>query len=177
MKKRIRLTDKDKVNIVTAYSTGLVPMIELAKQYGITRQGIYKVIVAAGVERTEVYDTSCVTCGKVFKRHRAQLRKNLHNFCGPDCYHAWLAAGNGSPFIQNKHSCRLAREIVWKHFNLRPEHIVHHKDRNQYNNDLANLAVFACNGDHVSHHRGGGVRPIWDGAIDANNGPVRRTRT
>jgi hypothetical protein len=30
--------------------------------------------------------------------------------------------------------------------------VVHHKDRNDYNNAPDNLMVFACNGDHIRYH-------------------------
>ena len=50
-----------------------------------------------------------------------------------------------------------------QYFHLEPQHIVHHKDSNQRNNDLANLLVFASASDHLKHHHGSKVSPLWDG--------------
>ena len=39
----MRLTNKEQVDIIKAYNN-LVPMITLAKQYGVTRQAIWKIL-------------------------------------------------------------------------------------------------------------------------------------
>jgi hypothetical protein len=168
MNKRIRLTDKDKVNIVDAYINGLKPMIELAAMYGVTRQGIYKVLCSAGIDTSKQaahMSVSCSCCGKEIKRLRCQIRKANHLFCSQECYFAWLKHGNGNPLIMHRNSSRIARGIISKVFALRPEHIVHHEDRNQYHNALANLKVFANQGDHIRYHRGFTVPVLFDGSV------------
>lgn len=165
--KRIRLTDKEKVNIIQSYTVDLIPMIELAKRHGITRQGIFKLLRSAGIDTSKQASrilVSCSCCGKEIERPRCQVRKRLHMFCSDKCYHAWLKHGNGNPLVMHRHSSRTAREIVGKHFALRPGNTVHHDDRNQYNNNLNNLKVFANQGDHIRHHRGFIVPILWDGS-------------
>lgn len=166
--KYVRLTDKEKVDIIERYSVGLETMIDLAKEHGITRQGIYKLLKGAGVETSKELAgnimVSCTVCGKEVSKHRMQVRNFLHQFCSKDCYFAWLKHGNGNPLIMHRNSARQARAIVSDLFALRPGNCVHHKDRNQYNNKLSNLMVFANSGDHVRHHRGFTVPVLWDGA-------------
>jgi hypothetical protein len=65
----------------------------------------------------------------------------------------------------HRNSSRQARAIVSDHFALRPGNIVHHEDRNQYNNELNNLKVFTNSGDHVRHHRGFIVPILWEGTL------------
>ncbi len=166
----VRLTDVEKVYIINAYETDLIPMIDLAKRYGVTRQCIFKALNKAGVnthkgtEGASQITFSCTVCGKEGTRHRGDFRKRKHVFCGEACYFAWLKHGNGDPLIMHRNSSRQARAITSDHFALRPGNIVHHKDRNQYNNELNNLMVFTNNGDHIRHHRGFIVPVLWDGS-------------
>lgn len=161
MRTRIRLTDKQKVDIVQGYKD-LIPMIELAEKYNITRQGVYKIIKQAGVDTQKaLLPVSCNVCGKEIYRNKAKIRRQLHMFCSSDCYTAFLQAGNGSPYVESRYRSRIARTIVSDHFQLQKGHIVHHENRNQTDNRLDNLRVFANQGDHVRYHRGFDVSPIW----------------
>jgi hypothetical protein len=165
MIKRVALTKKQKVDIIAEYSEQLTPMITLAKQYAVSRQAIYKILSQAGVDTHKgKIPVSCTTCGKEIMRTKAVIRKRLNLFCGFDCYTAFLQAGNGKPYISSPYHGKLAREYVSKYFALQEQHRVHHEDRNQYNNRLDNLRVFANQGDHVRFHRGFNVIPIWDGS-------------
>ena len=165
----MKVSDKDVVNIIRAYQTELKPMKDIAKQYGMTREGIWKVLKRSGIDTSKatngLIECSCTVCGKPVKKHRSYFKKTKHSFCGKECYFAWLGHGNGNPLIMHRQSSRIARHVVSQHFNLWPGHIVHHEDRNQYNNQLHNLKVFANNGDHVRHHRGFEVPILWDGSI------------
>ena len=160
-----RLTVKQKVDIIESY-LNLVSMAELASRFHVTRQAIYKIIRAAGVDTTKTggIEVSCSTCQKVIKRPRCQVRKAKRLFCSSDCYHAFLQAGNGmGPYQESRQGVRIARKIIAQYFDIQPSHVPHHKDRNQFNNDPRNLMVFRCQGDHVRHHRGFEVDPLWDG--------------
>jgi hypothetical protein len=153
MTKRIVLTRNQKVDIIDAYTNQLTPMIELADKYGITRQGIYKILKKAGVDTTtQRFTVSCTACGNKLSRPKSKVRRQLNHFCSTDCYYAFLAAGNGFPYLQNRHGQMQARSIVSQYFSLQEDHVVHHEDRNTLNNRLDNLKVFACNGDHVRYH-------------------------
>lgn len=169
MKQRARLTTLQKVDIIKTYSIDLEPMISIATRYGITRQGVHKILHKAGIAtdkaNTGHLNVSCSACGKEFSQHRYRVRKQLHCFCSSDCYYAFLAAGNGLPYLPNRYGGIVARTIVEQHFALQEKHVVHHEDRNQLNNHLDNLRVFANQGDHVRHHRGFDVEVIWDGRL------------
>lgn len=161
-----KLTAKQKIDIIEAY-LNLTPMIELAKQYGLSRQSVYKVIKAAGVDTSKNggIEVSCSYCQKVIKRQRNHVRKTKHLFCDHDCYYTFLRHGNGlGSYVESRMGVRIARSVISQYFDMKPSHIPHHKDRNQFNNDPQNLMVFRCQGDHIRHHRGFEVEPLWDGA-------------
>ena len=164
-----KVTDKDVVDIINAYSVLLVPMIQIAKQYAVTRQCIFKILRKSGIDTSKAtaahIAVSCTVCGKETVKVRCQFRNANHHFCSEDCYFAWLKHGNGKPFIVHRHGTRQARDIVSKIFPLRPGHIVHHEDRNQFNNNLENLRVFANQGDHIRYHRGFLSSFLWDGSM------------
>jgi hypothetical protein len=167
MRTQGRLTDKEVVDIVDGYTNRLVPMIVLAKQYGVTRQGVFKLLNRAGVDTSKQaanMTVSCTCCGKTFKKRRCQVRKSKHVFCGEDCYYAWLHHGNGNPLIIHRQGARVGRDVASKYHTFLPGHLIHHEDRNQNNNHVSNLKVFACQGDHVRHHRGFIVPILWDGS-------------
>ena len=164
-----RLTAKDQVDIVRAYQTDLMPMVELAGKYKITRQGIHKILKRMGVNTSKCLgntrlSVSCTVCGNETVKHRMEIRKFKHHFCSESCYCAWLKHGNGNPSIVHRNSGRVARTIVSQYFSLEEKHIVHHEDRNQYDNRLSNLRVFANQGDHVKYHRDIEVPILWDGS-------------
>ena len=163
------LTKEQNASIVESFVTGLVPMIELAKEYGVCRQAIWKIINKAGVDISSqsVLTVSCYACGEPITRTRGRVRKNKHHYCDFGCYQAFLDAGNGNAYKPNRQGQRMARKVVSEVFDLLPEHIVHHEDRNCLSNGLYNLKVFANQGDHVRHHRLGSeyVTPLWEGAV------------
>lgn len=145
---------------------------EVEARTGMSRQGIWKRLKTAGVfiprsapggapgKRTKV---ACGYCGVLVERYQQTLVKlrQMQAFCNPECYAASLAQ---HPYEAWRQGCRLARVIVSQHFPLQHEHIVHHKDGDERNNDLSNLMVFASNADHMAHHRGRKVLALFDGA-------------
>lgn len=167
MSKRIRLSQKQKVDIINRYQNEFIPMIYLASEYGVTRQAIYKILKRAGVDTSKrLIPVSCTTCGSECYRNKANIRTRNHIFCTRQCYDIWLQAGNGFPPLISRKGQKLARSIVSQYFSLQKGHVVHHEDRNDLNNDLKNLRVFANQGDHVRYHRDCDVQPIWDGRYD-----------
>ena len=160
----VRLKESEQVDIVRRYLQ-LETMIALAKKYNITRQGIYKILKRSGIDtRKGLIDVSCNACGEIFKRTKGRIRKQLNHYCCTDCYFAGLEAGNGKgKYKASSWGQRIAREKVAALYDLKEGHIVHHEDRNCLNNEVSNLKVFACQGDHVRHHRGFDVTPLWEG--------------
>lgn len=162
MTKAISVEGRDR--IVSEYSGNRRTMIELAGEYGLSRQGVWKILRLAGVDtRKRKLDIECYWCGGSFKRTKKRVRRNIRNFCSEGCYMEWLGE-IGSDYIPSRHGQRIARGVVSGHFDLQPGHVVHHEDKNTLNNMLENLMVFSCNGDHVRYHRGvPGADPIWSG--------------
>ena len=160
----MRLTQKAKVDIINGYETDLTPMQELAERHGITRQGVYKILKQAGIDTSDRKITvSCTTCGRPIDRHKARVRRQLHHFCNTDCYHIFLEVGNGNLYVQNRHGQRVGRAIAGQFVEMLPGYVIHHKDRNTLNNNPSNLMVFRNQGDHIRHHRGFDVEPVWAG--------------
>jgi len=159
-----RLTEKQKVNIINAYTLELVPMAELAREYNIDRSTVYKVIKRAGVDIKSQgkLKVSCTACGKLIERARCRVRKQKHHFCSNACYDAYLSAGARFSHVVGD---RIARARIREHFDIQPKHVIHRLDGNYCNNDLDNLLVFKSFGDRVRYIRLGDdyVKPLWSG--------------
>jgi YHS domain-containing protein len=161
MKKGRRLTIKEKVNIIEGYKNNLIPMIELAKCYDVTRTAIYKTLKKAGVDTKKgLIEVSCSNCNSTIPAHKSRIRNQKYIFCDRDCYINFLKNNN---YIQSRHGQRIARQIISEHFNLGDKMVCHHEDGNCLNNDINNLRVFHNQGDHIRYHRGFDVNPIWNG--------------
>lgn len=104
----------------------------------------------------------CSACGKTFAR-TPRNKRFKRAFCSPECYYSVRRTIKYKPWRQGQ---RRARAIVSKYFDLRPEYVVHHEDKDNANNDLINLRVFASQADHMAYHHGvTKVVPIWDGRM------------
>lgn len=112
------------------------------------------------------------SCGKPVPHLKIPSKvRGRRRFCCREHYWQFLRERGGGyrPWRQGQRS---ARKAVSQHFNLAPRNVVHHKDGNNRNNSLSNLAVFSSQSDHLSFHRGGPVQPIWDGG-NADTAPVQ----
>jgi len=157
----MKIKEESKIDIINAYVTGLEPMAKIARQYGVTRATIYNIMKQAGVDTTkQLIPVSCTVCGTVVHRHKSHVRKTKYPYCSVDCYYAAIENKRSKYW---RHGQRIARTLVSEHFDLQPEHVVHHIDGNNYNNSLDNLCVFANQGDHVRYHRGFDVPVLWQG--------------
>lgn len=150
------------------YAEELYPMTEIGKKYGVTRQGIWKILAKNGVDtkksgtnaRPEV---SCHHCGTVFKTWRMRVRKENNLYCSKKCYYEHLAClRTGS--VLSRYGMMTARKVVSEYFELKGGMVVHHVDGNDTNNEVSNLVVYATNGDHTRAHRGYPAMPVWVGA-------------
>lgn len=177
-------------DIIEAYTIDLWPCSEIAEILHVSRQTVWKFLKKHGIDTSDhKLDVSCTTCSLVFKRTRKRVRTQLNHFCSSDCYSAFLDAGKTN-YNGTRHGQRIARRLVADLFDLHPEHVVHHEDRNTMNNQLSNLKVFACASDHIKYHHINrdryhnpitstpnprreqwlrvnkrSVEPIWDGSL------------
>ena len=174
-------------DIIEAYTIDLWPLSEISEVLHVSKSAVWKILKKHGIDTSKHKITvSCTTCGKTIERTRKRVRKQLNHFCDSDCYDAFLDAGKTS-YTSSGNSSRVARAIVSQWFDLEPGSVVHHEDRNRFNNMKSNLKVFANQGDHIRYHhqmrdkyhneitnerretwlryhKDNKVLPIWDGS-------------
>jgi len=154
----MRLNKSQIDSIIKEYKDNLIPMIQLAQQYGITRQGIWKALNKYGIDTTKrSVEVPCKQCGKVILKKKCQIRNRYRNFCSRTCYFAYFSLNT----LISRQGQRIGRKVMNSFFKLKSKYVVHHEDGNEMNNNINNLRVFASNGEHISYHRGGNSKPIW----------------
>lgn len=156
---------QDEAIIIQAYRDG-VNSPELGRRYGVTRQTILSLLKRNRVRVIErKLSRRCSHCGATVRRFRGRMQSRKV-YCGRACYHAQLST---SGYQAHRQSSRKARAIVAQYFPLEERQVVHHRDKDQRNNELSNLMVFASQADHMRWHRAGaelsGVIPLWEGWI------------
>ena len=186
----MKITPEAHRDIIEAYTIDLWPIQEIANVLHVSKTTVHRFLNAQGIDTSKRRITvSCTTCGRPIERTRAKVRKQRNHFCGLDCYHFFLDVGR-TPSMPTRAGQRIAREVVSKYFDLQPEHVVHHKDRNAFNNNPSNLMVFRNNGDHIKYHHANRdkyanqltqktehreawerynhttIEPLWDGGAD-----------
>ena len=160
------------------YVHGLVPMIKLAERYGVVRHSIYKILKKMGVDTGKKggIHIVCFTCKKKFVRHKSQLRlRHRHRFCSRECYFAYVNSFKAGEYKQWRHGQRIARKIVSRYREFLPGEVIHHEDKDDSHNILANLRVFKNQSDHLKYHRGDtDIVPVWSG-VDIINKRKQKT--
>jgi len=153
-----------KVEIIGSYESGDLSVADISDILHVSRSAIYKYLRKHGVDTSKAAPVECVctACGKVFKKKACLAKKVKNHFCAFDCYMEYIREV-GKDYIGSRTGQALSRRKVASVFELKPEHIVHHEDKNCRNTDWPNLRVFANHNDHMSYHRGGDAKPIWDG--------------
>jgi hypothetical protein len=152
-----------------SYKIDFVPMDFLASKYKVSRMAIWKVLNNAGVDTTKKTGahiaTVCKNCNKPIVKTRCCFRKSLHHFCSHKCFSKWLNRKDNinQPLISRRQGLRIGRKKVSQYLFLELGMVVHHEDRNENNNNLDNLRVFASGSDHLKYHRDFSILPIWDG--------------
>ena len=154
--------------IIVEYRDNHARAADLAVTFGMTRQGIYKLLRAHGVDisKAQKVKRTCRVCGVPLLRRRAVARKTQHSYCSPTCYTTYLETLGENYRPSNYHS-RVARRIVkeaWPDYNPEAGHTIHHIDKDCEHNNLKNLEVYTSQSDHLKKHRGQDVKPIWKGA-------------
>ena len=167
-KKRKPLTWAQKDEIVQLYGSEHLSSAAIAQRFGVSRQGIYKVLQNLGVDTSKAVgchvDVQCRYCEKVISKTRAQYRQSTHHYCDYACYKASLTIGG--TYKENRHGSRKSRSTAALFYGPLPDgSIVHHEDKNQYNSHPHNLYLFESQRDHIRWHRGLRhlVTPLWIG--------------
>ena len=161
MARQTKLSPEQQQDIVNSYLS-LKTMSEIGIKYNLTRQGIWKILKKHHIDTSKhKIQVQCLCCLQTILKHKSIVRKRTHHFCSLLCYKAWLASLSEGPYIPNRHSQRLARSVIKKIFNLQNSHVVHHRDKNTFNNSPSNLMVFANQSDHLKYHRGLNITPLW----------------
>lgn len=164
MTHKLRITTPDVVAMATIQH--LAPS-EIAPIAGISRQRVWRILKDAGVNTgkgaggaTRV-TCECSYCGRLHEITRKRWRMSITHYCSTDCYYASRSNPN---YYQWRHGTRLARIIISQWYPIQTEHVPHHIDGDDRNNDRANLMLFASQSDHIKyHHSKNHVEPIWDG--------------
>lgn len=153
--------------VVLATNQHLSPS-QIAKLAGVSRQQVWKTLKKAGVSTHKGpggltwVECRCNFCGKTFEIRRCRWRQSIEHFCSNECYYASRENPN---YYQWRHGTRLARVVIAQYFPIQPDHVVHHIDGDDRNNDRSNLMVFANHSDHLKYHHGENhVVPLWDGS-------------
>lgn len=150
------LSEGQVAEVVRLFVDELVPMVEIARRFGKTRQCIWKVLRREGVDvaGSGRLVVKCDWCGVEFKKYRSRVRGGMFHFCCDDHYMEYVGEvgfGGGG------------ERVVRRHFGLAVGNVVHHIDKNRLNNHIGNLMVFRNRADHVRYHRLGDVEPVFDG--------------
>lgn len=111
-----------------------------------------------GAAASKAVEKACLVCSKPVMRQASRPYRRA--FCSQACYHSLRQDGRYRP---NRQGQRIARKTVSQYFDLQPQHVVHHEDRDTSHNDITNLLVFASQADHMAYHHGSDVKPLWDG--------------
>lgn len=156
--------DVSSETLAALYTVEHLTMAELGARYNMTRSAVQRRLKRIGVTREQGtwVNRTCGHCGTALRVRRQHFRRSRVSYCHAVCYYAHLEAQ--STYRPWRNGQRVARAAVAPFFALTPEQVVHHVDGDNHNNALANLAVYASQGDHMKHHRGGRATPLWEGA-------------
>ena len=134
--------------------------VEVFRSIARNRKNIFCSLNCSAKTRGPKSSVACFVCKKQFAISPSKLKRQARFFCSAKCYHSLRQDGRYRP---NRQGQRNARATVSKYFALEPQHVVHHEDRDNLNNSLPNLRVFASQADHMAYHHGADVAPLWDG--------------
>ena len=133
-------------------------LAQLGAHYGVTKSAVCLYLKRAGTRvRANVIGSAPVlpcACG-------CGVEVQGKQYATQACYFNHRC--RQTPSIIWRHGQRIARAKVAEVFPLQPQHVVHHDDKDDRNNTLRNLHVFASQADHLSYHRGMDTSPIWCG--------------
>ncbi len=124
--------------------------------FGVTRQAVRVYLRRRDIDTGKtIQQVVCDYCGKAFEKPRERARRSRKHYCCSDHYYASI---DNPDYNANRQGQRNARTMVKRcGFLLASEHVVHHKDSDNTNNEPDNLLVFASQAEHMRWHRAGGA--------------------
>lgn len=157
---RFKLTDQRAQEAHSRIESGS-DVTAVARDLGITRQGLYKRFRKLGLVVTAkraILTVTCTTCSREFERRRCHARAVHKQYCSSECYRQAIRRPE---YRQHRQSSRKARRVVREFYRLLDTDVVHHMDGDDTNNEPSNLMVFGSHADHMRWHRAGG----WESGV------------
>lgn len=157
--------------IVSMYASGS-PVSEIQQSSGgISRQAVYNVLKAAGVDkgRREVIDCVCQFCGEQFKKPRSHFKGEYSGkYCSNVCFHASRSLSGsysnrgGTSYEQMVQELSGKTSTSWRResrkvladsgITLTDGQVVHHINGKRWDNRPENLRVFGSQSEHMRFH-------------------------
>ena len=158
------LSESEELWIKEQYTKHLARMNDIAKQLLVSRQCVWKCLKRQGVDTRKAVRITreCNTCGKLIERRRGMARKTKYSYCSDKCYMAHLET-LGEDYRPSAYHCRIGRKIVAQYHTWLPGQVIHHINKDDEDNQLKNLEVYANQSDHLRKHRGQDIKPVWNG--------------
>lgn len=159
-----QLTQNEKEWVKEQYTKHLARMEDIAITLKVTRQCIWKMLNKAGIDtrKTVRILRECNTCGKLIERRRGMARKTKYSYCSNICYVTYLET-LGEDYKASGYHCRIGRKIISGYHEWLPGQVIHHINKDDTDNRLLNLEIYANQSDHLKKHRGHDIEPIWKG--------------
>lgn len=139
--------------------------VEVAEKLGISRQRVWQIRKAAGINPHRKIDRVCANpeCDNKFQSTRVKIRNGGGQYCGTPCYHTHRKGA--SNYLPCKYGLQKSRELIEEFlgFPLPDGFVVHHEDGNHRNWSFSNIYVFPSSSEHTKYHhtkrKGEGVLP------------------
>lgn len=125
---------------------------EVADHLGITRQRLWQICKAHGINPHRPIKRTCAYCSGEFEATRVQVRNGGGLYCKEEHYFAHMR--EVSDYLPSRQGRRKSRKVIedWLGFPLPEKFVVHHEDGDNENYDLSNLWVFPSHSEHLKYH-------------------------
>ena len=127
-------------------------MDQVAAKLGVTRQRIWQICKAKGINQYRPIERTCKRCDKPFVASRARIRKGYALYCSEGCY--FKHRSEIGDYVDSKQGRRRSRKVIedWLGHPLPAGYVVHHEDGDQGNLELSNLWAFRTHAMHMQYH-------------------------
>ena len=152
--KHLKVNTED---LVKMYTEDHLTLRKIGSKVGMSAVAVHKRLKKVGVtgDDGEWVTRECAFCGDKIRKHRSLSKRHPRSFCNSACYHASMESPGYKPWRGGQ---RLARALISKYFKVEPDMVIHFKDGDSRNHDIANLAVSKF---HEGYQRK--IEYIWEG--------------